>query len=346
MQTAVQVTPGVDGVRTTPFEALTCAAFWLFRERQIDVAVLECGMGGRLDAVNTADPVVSVVTQIAHDHTKTLGNTLAAIAGEKVHIARSGRPLVLAQPAIVVAAARRAGIAAECRKLGSHVRVSEVVERGLQETTCAILEGELLDEALHIEVNLAGRHQVDNAALAVMAYIEYSRHLSTGTGSSLPGLIEVVPALSKVPWPVRGEWISRSPAVVLDAAHNEAGLRSLVEMLASSSRRWQVIVSVSHPRDPGEMLRSLAPIAECIWIPRMEAGRLLPASEVARAAQVAAPQVNIAVGSKSRCLYGALAEVVSGGGVAVTGSIYAMGEWLQSGLLESDRLDRWLNGNP
>ncbi len=134
---------GIDGgadVATTPFEALTAAAMWLFRERSVDVAVLECGLGGRLDATNTADPIVSVVTSIAYDHTRTLGRSLAAIATEKAHVGRNGRPLIVAQPSIVVGAARRAGIHADFRKLGWDLKVSDVSGDGLGRPPSGLLE--------------------------------------------------------------------------------------------------------------------------------------------------------------------------------------------------------------
>lgn len=331
-------------VLTTPFEALTCAALHLLRARQVDVAVLECGLGGRLDATNTTDPIVSVVTQIAYDHTATLGNSLAAIATEKAHVGRRGRPLIVAQPSITVGAARRACIDVDFRKLGWDIKVEDLQGDGLQRPPSGTLTGPMLAEPLHVEVSLGGTWQVENAALAVMAYIEVARHRSAQGQGELPEPVHVVPALAEVPWPVRCEWIAEAPPVVLDGAHNIAGLTALAEMLAQRSKRWQVVLAIRNNRSAEPLIKALAPVTDCFWLPRMSADTLHLASHLAGVVHRHARAAGVAVGSKRACLQGALTESPPGAGVAVTGSLYGLGEWLQSGLLISPRLQRWLDG--
>ncbi len=335
---------GADDVVTTPFEALTAAALWLFRQRKLDMAVLECGLGGRLDATNATDPFVSVVTSIAYDHTRTLGRTLAAIATEKSHVGRQGRPLIVAQPSIVVGAARRAGIHADFRKLGWDLKVRDVTGDGLDRPPSGVLEGPMLAEPMHVEVGLGGPYQVDNAALAVMAYVEVSRHREAEGQGALPEPMLVADALATVPWPARCEWLSAQPPVVLDGGHNESGLTALANLLELRSKRWQVILAIRDNRSAEPLMRALAPIVECFWLPHMDAANLHPAAHLAEVAGAVAPRANVAVASKPTCLRGALAESAPGAGVAITGSLYGLGEWLQSGLIQSPRLKRWLDG--
>ena len=335
---------GAEDVITTPFEALTCAALHLMRAQQVDIAVMECGLGGRLDATNTTDPMVSVVTQIAYDHTRTLGNSLAAIATEKAHVGRKGRPLIVAQPSITVGAARRAGIEADFRKFGWDLKVEDVSGDGLERPHSGTLVGPMLREPLHIEVSLGGTWQLDNAALAVMAYIEVARHRAAKGQGQLPEPVLVAPALAQVPWPVRCEWVSSDPPVVLDGAHNIAGLTALAAMLGQRSRRWQVLLAIRNNRSAEPLIQALAPMVDCFWLPRMDADTLHLAGHLAELVDRFAPAANVAVGSKADCLRGALSESAPGAGVAVTGSLYGLGEWLQSGLLTSPRLQRWLDG--
>ncbi len=326
----------------TPFETLTAAAFALFRAAAVDVAVLEVGLGGRLDATNVVDPIVSVVTQVAHDHMHILGSTLAAIAAEKVCVARPGRPLVMAQPAIVMGALRRAGIDAVPVKLGRHVRVVEAHVRPSTLTTQALIAGTSLDEDLHVELGLGGTHQAENAALAVAAAEVALPLLARLLGRELPPLVELTAALADVAWPARAELIANEPLLVLDGAHNEASMKALAELLAVRGRRWQVILAVRANRDAAELIRAIAPVTDAFWVPRMRGDTLRPAAETAAIIEVAAPAKPVALGRIDKCLGTALAEAVPGNGVVLCGSLHAVGEWLQDGVVQSDRLATWL----
>ena len=336
--------PITDEIKATPFEALTAAALWLFARKKLDVAVLECGLGGRLDATNCADADVAVLSHIGRDHTKSLGETLAEIAWEKVHIARDGRPLIVAQPSIAVAAAKKAQIRPVFRKFGTDGRVTKARVSADGMRTEGVLDGALLGEPLHVELALAGEHQLENAALAVMAYVEAAKALKEQRGVDLPPAIEVVGALSGVTWPGRAEIVSEKPLIVLDAAHNESGAAALVELLQRRSQRWQVVLAMRNNRKPEAFIRALAPIAQTFWIPRMESGQLHSASDLAAVVDQAAPNASVAVASAQRCIEHAKLECYAGGGVIVTGSIYGIGELLHKELVNSPRLARWLNG--
>jgi dihydrofolate synthase/folylpolyglutamate synthase len=327
----------------TPFEALTAAALVLIRQADSEVAVLEVGLGGRLDAVNATEPVVSVITQLGYDHMAILGDTLPQIAWEKAGIARESRPLVCAQPGLVKPALRRHGIQPRLLSLGRDLSVAEASWSASR--AHGTVQGPLLEDPLEISLALPGRHQFDNAALAVMAYIAFAEWWLPMTGRALPQVEDVVAALASVDWPLRAEVLQASPLLLADAAHNPSGMKALAAMLGEHGRGWQVMLAVRKDRDAAELIRTLAPWTACFWLPRCAGETLRAADELAAVVDQVAPACLAAVGSAGRCLQQALREADRGPGVVVTGSQHALGEWLQSKILHSPRLERRLAGN-
>jgi len=333
--------PITDEIKTTPFEALTAAATWLYREEGVDIAVLECGLGGRLDATNCCDADVAVITHIGRDHTKSLGDTIAKIAAEKVAIGRDGRPMIAAQPAIVAGALRKVGINPLLRKLGTDavIKSARVAGGGLR--TEGLIDGSRIGEPLHVDVSLAGEHQVENAALALLAYQE-AREILAGKGVVLPEPLETAYALGEVDWPCRAEVVGEDPLMIVDAAHNESGANALVQLLQTRGRQWQVVLAMRNNRRAEDFVRALAPIAHTFWIPRMESKALHAASHLADTVNAVAPAAAVAVGPAERCMGFARRSSIKGSGVVVTGSIYGIGELLHRDLIRSARLEAWL----
>ncbi|MSP91126.1 MAG: bifunctional folylpolyglutamate synthase/dihydrofolate synthase [Myxococcales bacterium] len=334
----------VPPIEPTPFEALTAAALWLCRAAGVQVAVLEVGLGGRLDAVNATEPAVSVVTQLSYDHTAVLGNLLADIAWEKCGIARAGRPLVVAQAGLCRAALKRHGVEpSQLRSLGPDAAVDGVTVRGAQWRTAGRLQGRSLPTPIDLDLDLPGRHQLDNAALALLAVQALGAAWAATGARPLPGLDELAPALTDVAWPARIE-VSEVDEVplVLDAAHNPAGLAALADALAEHGAGWQVLLAVRTDRDPGDVIRAIAKVAQSLWFVRCDGSTLRPPEDLADAADAAAPHLPYAVGGLRKCLDQARREAGKRGGVVVTGSQHALGEWLQSGAIGSRRLDRRL----
>lgn len=326
----------------TPFEALTAAALRLFAADQLEVAVLEVGLGGRLDAVNATEPVVSVVTHLSYDHMAVLGDTLAQIAYEKCGIAREGRALVCAQPGLVKPALRKYGIAPRILALGHDLVTDGHQLMGQPPRSTARLHGPMLADELVLELALPGRHQADNAALAVMAYLAFAEWWLPMTGQTLAPVEDMLPALLEVDWPLRAEVLHSQPLVIADAAHNPSGMQAFAQLLAERGRGWQVVLAVRKDRDPEELIRALAPLTQCFFLPRCEGETLRPAEELAAAIDRAAPASAYAVGNIHRCLAQAQIEANRGPGVAITGSQHALGEWLKLGALRSPRLERRL----
>ena len=230
------------------FEALAALAFLHFADAGVDVAVIEVGLGGRLDATNVARSVVSVVTSIGLDHTDLLGETLAEIAVEKAGIARAGVPLVHA----LAPGAARAALEAEAAGRGAAVEA-------VRDTCRAALRDGWLELAtphrtLAAPLGLAGAHQAWNAALAVRAAETAAPGLPDAAVAR--GLGEVA-ALSGLRG--RGERLASDPRVVLDVAHNADGWAAALAgvSVAPGGRLW-ALVGVVADKDAAALGRLLA----------------------------------------------------------------------------------------
>ncbi|MCD6326721.1 bifunctional folylpolyglutamate synthase/dihydrofolate synthase [bacterium] len=212
----------------TTFELLTATALLHFAKSGVDFAVLETGLGGRLDSTNVVDPALCVITKIGYDHTGTLGNSIEAIAREKSGIIKANVPLVLApQRADVFSVVQKfaADVEAPVTDIASEYRT---VTRGLSDGFQTVrIEGpdELVCDA---RLPLLGLHQAENATCAVAAAQLLSRELSEITTKTMSD------GLSKVAWYGRIEPLNIRPDVIVDCAHNEDSAEALVATLKSS----------------------------------------------------------------------------------------------------------------
>ena len=281
----------------TYFEALTAAALLCFRRRAVELAVLEVGLGGRLDATNAADPAVSVITPVALEHQEQLGDTLAAIAGEKAGVMRRGRPTVAWGGEPEVAAALRAAAAAagaELLLLGEgDAAASALPLPGApwegQRIVLATAAG-----AVELTVPLLGRHQAVNAALAWACAERMARH-----GWPRLDAAAFRRGAAAWRWPARLEPVTLPAGapcrrVLLDAAHNPDGAAALARFLADPPAPFPappvLLVGVLADKDAAAMLASLAPRAGrlVLTLPPHQRGRdprellaLLPAGTAA-----------------------------------------------------------------
>ena len=239
----------------TYFEITTAMALVHFVERQVDAAVLEVGLGGRLDSTNVCLPAVSVITSISFDHTRQLGNTLSAIAREKAGIMKPGVPVVCGvtedEPQQVIAdTAREHG----CRLIqaGRDFRFEYRAPRRIVDFSYSIAGQEFALE--HIPLVMPGRHQAANAAVA-LATIAELRHQAWCISTEAMRL-----GLSRTKLPGRVEVIPGEPAIVIDTAHNPASARALVETLAEfpAPSRRTLIVSISLDKDVRAIVAQLA----------------------------------------------------------------------------------------
>jgi dihydrofolate synthase/folylpolyglutamate synthase len=203
------------------FEMLTAMAFVHFAAVQVDIAILEVGMGGRLDATNIVEPRLCIVTDIALDHQKYLGSTLGAIAGEKACILRANTPAVTLRQGAEIDAVLDAAI----EETGAEPLPADPLLRQLEILRMRVETG---SESILLEPRLAGRHQTRNLALAVTAAL---RLRTLGFAMNPQHLAQGVKNTS---WPARMQYLpatAERPALLLDVAHNPAGARVLHQAL-------------------------------------------------------------------------------------------------------------------
>ena len=256
VQDAAAACPATDGL--TFFEALTAVAFLLFAERKVAPAVLECGLGGRLDATNVCEPELCVITKIGLDHCDWLGDTVEKIAWEKAGIVKSGVPVVLAknEPAVV-----------------------EVVRRVADEKGAPFhYAPDLADEAeIPSDFPLLGSFNRENAVTALAALKVLSSPIPHP-----PSLIPH-PSFSRVLWPGR---FQRVGSFLVDGAHNPPAARALADALAEifgspSPKALNLIFGACGDKDVDEVLRVLAPFVCRAFAVRTNNPRSLAADALA-----------------------------------------------------------------
>lgn len=273
----------------TYFEITTAMALVHFRQSRVAIAVLEVGLGGRLDSTNVCRPQVSVITSISFDHTKQLGSTLQAIAAEKAGIIKPGVPVISG----VSADEARPVIVEACRAHGS--RLIEIDRdfsfqwhppRRLDLTPAhGFIDYEEPESGIawrNVELGLLGRHQGANAAVALTALLELRR-----LGWSVPEDV-IRRGFRELAWPARIEVVARRPTVIIDAAHNVASVAALVETLSESfqSQRRILIFATTLEKDLRGMLQLLLPAFDHVLLTRyLDNPRAVPLEELAAIAE-------------------------------------------------------------
>lgn len=307
------------GYRTT-FELLTALAMLSFREARVDVAVVEAGLGARLDATSVIDPILSVITPVHLDHTATLGRTLAEIARDKAGAVRAGAALVTAPQTAAVRAVLRHEVSSVGPTTWTRVGI-DIRYRGLP-----VGDGfyGAVISAGNWRVNLdalplRGEHQVPNAATAVGAIRGIMPDVSPET---------VVRGLAAARWPGRLEVVSGEPIILLDGAHNPHGVRALARFLGrwdrARGRDLVALVAISTGKDVRCILHVLGQHVKAMVACTAVAGRGVPAEEVAKAASdLGYPAVAIA--DPKTALAHARHAAGPDGVVVVCGSLYVVG---------------------
>ena len=272
----------------TYFEMTTAIALMYFAQRKVDVAILEVGLGGRLDSTNVCQPAVTVITSISFDHTKQLGNTLAQIAAEKAGIIKPGVPLLCGplddEPRQVIAEiAQQHG----CRMLEAghdftHAYYPPHQLDRRQEPGKLDFAGKFVDQAVELKelpLQLLGKHQAANAALAVATCVELQRQ-----GWDIPPEA-IRTGLAELTLPARIEILGRQPTVVLDVAHNVASAQALVDVLTTSfaSKERILVLATSMDKDVAGIVRVLLPhFSRVIATEYQNNPRAVPAEKLAQ----------------------------------------------------------------
>ncbi|MFW5940772.1 MAG: bifunctional folylpolyglutamate synthase/dihydrofolate synthase [Chloroflexota bacterium] len=332
-----QLKPAVERIGgLTWFELVTAAAFMHFEQEAVDVAVVEVGLGGRLDATNVLSPLVSVITSLSLDHTGLLGDTIEAIAAEKGGIIKDGVP--------VVSAAQAPGATATLQEIAHRRKTSlTLVERDWQyegrtrhepQQACARQEvtitrapaGSLVPAPCTFALALNGRHQQHNAVVSLAALSKVQDALPS---LSLDALRQ---GLAAVSWPGRLQMLLEAPglpSLLIDGAHNADSAEKLVAYFHEMCRfrnLWLVLGITADKNVPG-ILRPLLPLAEKAFITQAQHPR---ATEVA-SLQAAAADLGYQVQTEpdiARAVRAAWQAATPGDLICVTGSLYIVGDLL------------------
>jgi dihydrofolate synthase/folylpolyglutamate synthase len=245
----------------TTFELTTVLAIAHFARRSCEVAVIEVGLGGRLDATNAVDPHVSVITPISHDHTRLLGDRLSQIALEKAGVLRPGRVAILApQPP-----SARAALLRQCAALAAEPReVQPMSERLIPKDAMA----------------LRGEHQRVNAAVALAAAAALAEHGVTVRDDAVDALLDL-----RIPG--RFEIVPGEPVTVLDGAHNDGSAVALARALEREfpRRRVRLVIGLMKDKDARAVVAPLLEYASAVFVTRPPGPRGLEAAELARLAR-------------------------------------------------------------
>jgi dihydrofolate synthase/folylpolyglutamate synthase len=320
-----QLRPAVEALRREPggeptyFEALTAAAFLWFATQRVEIAVLEVGLGGRLDATNVVEQAVSVIGPIDVDHAEVLGQTPAAIAAEKAGIIKPNQVVFSAAQLPEVAAVLREACDAQGvplftvgHDLTATIRSHDL--SGLQVT----LTG-LRGIYERVELPLIGRHQAHNAALAVGALEALS---STGTPTTL-----IERGLSRVEWPGRLEVVNEQPLVLLDGAHNPHAAAALVESLKAlcPERPVHLLIGVSSDKAVESIGEIVGPLCVSATCTASRHPRALDPVLLAKRLSPFCPDVHVMSDSADAYTY-LLNGVGLNAVIVVTGSLFLAGE--------------------
>ncbi len=290
----------------TYFEFGTLDALWHFAQERVAVAVLETGLGGRLDATNAVLPEVTILTPISFDHTAYLGDTLEKIAAEKAGILKRGVPVVVG------------------RQAPEALAVIEAYARQVQAGEVRVLGRDFSTAAARVQLGLEGPHQRDNAACAVEALALL--------GARVPSLKvtadNVLRGLASTRWPGRLERLSLpNPLTVLDGAHNPAGAQALVDALNDvyPNRRVHLVFGVLSDKDHGPMMRTLFPRCASVHLAPVDNPRSLQPAQYEAEACALNPNVHVHPNA-SEALNAARSKADSDDLVVCTGSLFLIGQ--------------------
>lgn len=234
----------------THFEILTAMAFFYFKQKEVDIVLLETGLGGRLDSTNVVTPILSIITSISLEHTGILGHSIEAIAREKAGIIKHGVPVISGAAVQAIrdkALAENAGL----YLLNQDFFIENLSHEDGIQTFTYHFGPHRLDQ---IKLSMLGKHQADNASLAVTAILLLNerQEYSIQEESIRHGLRQAM-------WGARFELVSKQPFIILDGAHNPAGITALIETLQHSfpGKKYRFVFAALKDKNYQEMIAIL-----------------------------------------------------------------------------------------
>jgi len=320
----------------TYFECVTALAFEVFARERVEFAVVEVGLGGRLDATNIVRPQVSVITRIDFDHENYLGHSLEEIAREKAGIVKAGVPVATAPQLPEV----REVLRGKARELDATIVDTGEdfdLEREIAEAGCARARARAraMGEAVRLAPGLPGRFQLENALNAVA-----TARLLQARGYRITNQ-NIEQGIRSAEWPGRLERLQAGPDVYLDGAHNPGAARELAQFLEENFARRRVYLIFGAMRDKSvdEMTGILFPLASEVIFTQPGTPRAVSANQLADLAGHHAARYTV-IRDAEEALESALAKARSDDAVFVTGSLYLVGQlrqaWKGRGKVASD----------
>jgi len=325
-----RIKPSIDKVANTPsyghptfFEVITSLAFLYFFEEQIDFLVLEVGLGGRLDATNICEPLISVITHVDYDHMDKLGNSLKEIAKEKGGIIKAG--------GIVISSTQYNEVYKEIKKIAKEKKSliystgKEINYKIVKSDTKGVifdLKG-IYHNYKNLHTPLLGRHQADNAATAITT-VEALKNKGINISEKA-----IRDGLEKVKWTGRLEIIQFKPTLVLDGAHNPSGVKVARDALKEifSYQRLILVLAIFADKDYKKMIQVLAPDADLIIATKAKNPRAASPQAIAKeAAQYMSKDKIIVTEDIPQAINCALSNSNEDDLICIIGSLYTVGE--------------------
>ena len=314
---------GITAANATFFEATTAMAFLFFSDMQVDLSVIETGMGGRLDATNVVDPDYVIIPSIGLDHTRWLGETVGEIAAEKAAVIKKGAKVYTAvrdpqalKPILDRAAVVDAGVTVLDQKAECRVHSEGIGRINFSLSAAGI-------SMTHLEAEVTGGFHASNLSLAVMAACD----AGIGEGAIRKGLL----SLQENGYRARLERLSRYPDLLLDVSHNPQGMEKSVEFLAGSRSEYRdvyVLLGLVHDKDVREIVRLLKNLAHAVITVNLPNKRGISSGELGDICRSEGMEVNVAETVPEAL---EVADRITGRDdlILVTGSFYLAGEVLK-----------------
>ena len=319
----------------TFFEIYTALAFMHFKEKKVDFCVLETGLGGRLDATNKADPLITAITSISYEHTNQLGKTLTKIASEKAGIIKARLRLATRSSSLTVISAPQEKEAIEVIRKRCKHQVARLYEIS-KDITFQIVESHSLYQRFNIDgvlgrltdlkIGLLGRHQIINATLAVAVILALRKFYSARVS-----LESIKNGLYNTTWPGRFEIIQGKPLVALDGAQNRASAQALKDLLIEQfpNRRIILLLGISQDKDIRGICQVLIPISEEVILTQADNPRATDTETIEQILRCQIPNVKCKI-TKIRRVKEAMALAQKKARpedlILVTGSLFLVGE--------------------
>ena len=309
------------------FEITTALAFYYFYEQSVDLSIFEVGLGGRLDGTNPFKSDITVITTIALDHPKSLGNTLEKIAFEKAGIIKETTPVVLGNISDEKAKNVILKVAKE-KKSPTYVFGKDFYVKNVKLTeNGTVFDYHNSKENLHIlncQTALLGRHQAINASCAITAFYLYQKK----KGKEF-NLDKIKVALSNVNWIGRMQILQTNPPVIIDGAHNEEGINALVKNLKEifPTKKLRIAVAILRDKKLDKMIAELGKISEKLYISKNKSKRAAEIEEQVEAAK-SVDAFYETFEDVNKATEKALSELEDDEVLIITGSLYTISEVL------------------